>query len=86
MLRHFKGARAIGFWAHYAFGLERNPQDDDPAVAQQTTFRILKDRYTGRSTGKTLCLDYDPSTGLISEGAFVEPKSGFEKTPVDLEI
>lgn len=80
MLRHFKGSRAIGFWAHFAFGLERNPQHEDPEIAQQTTFRCLKDRYTGRATGKTITLAYDTATGLISECLF--PKSeehgGFE--------
>lgn len=83
-LRHFKGARAIGFWAHFAFGLERNPQDEDPNLSQQTTFRILKDRYTGRSTGKTLCLNYDADTGMIQEGLFAEAQSGF--AAVDLDV
>lgn len=70
MLRHFKGSRSIGFWAHFAFGLERNPQHDDPEIAQQTTFRCLKDRYTGRANGKTITLGYDTTTGLISECLF----------------
>lgn len=76
MLRHFKGARAIGFWAHFAFGLERNPQADDPGEQQRTTFRVLKDRYTGRATGKTICLAYDQDTGTISESEF--PPEGFD--------
>lgn len=69
MLRHFKGSRAIGFWAHYAFGLERNPQDDDPQMAQQSILRCLKDRYTGRATGKLIPLQYDTKSGLISEAS-----------------
>lgn len=81
MLRHFKGSRAIGFWAHFAFGLERNPQSDDAVEAQRTTFRVLKDRYTGRANGKTIPLQYDQSTGLISEGEFVA-----EETFEGLEI
>lgn len=84
MLRHFKGSRAIGYWAHFAFGLERNPQDDDPALAQQTTFRVLKDRYTGRATGKTLALDYDADLGIIKEGSFAQAKSQFG--PVSLDV
>jgi twinkle protein len=84
MLRHFKGSRAIGYWAHFAFGLERNPQDDDPLLAQQTTFRVLKDRYTGRATGKTLCLDYNTDTGIISEGRFAEPKCEFDNAALDV--
>lgn len=75
MLRHFKGARAIGFWAHFAFGLERNPQADDPEEAQRTTFRCLKDRYTGRANGKTMTLAYDQNTGLISESEFIDAEA-----------
>ncbi|CAB4138736.1 Archaeal primase DnaG/twinkle, TOPRIM domain [uncultured Caudovirales phage] len=67
MLRHFKGSRAIGFWAHYAFGLERNPQDDDPKLAQRSLLRCLKDRYTGRATGATIPLGYNQLTGTIYE-------------------
>jgi twinkle protein len=76
MLRHFKGSRAIGFWAHFAFGLERNPQHEDPEIAQQTTFRVLKDRYTGRATGKTITLAYDTIKGLISECLFPSTEEG----------
>lgn len=65
MLRHFKGSRAIGFWAHYAFGLERNPQHTDPAERTVTTLRCLKDRYTGRANGKTLRLGFDAETGRL---------------------
>lgn len=80
MLRHFKGSRAIGFWAHFAFGLERNPQHEDPDIAQQTTFRCLKDRYTGRANGKTMTLAYDHSTGQLTECLFpkTEDTGGFE--------
>jgi twinkle protein len=67
MIRHFKGSRAIGFWCHYMFGLERNQQDDDPSVRGLTTFRVLKDRYTGRATGATFFLRYDQSTGMLEE-------------------
>jgi twinkle protein len=48
------------------FGLERNQQaegDDDGT----TTFRILKDRYTGDATGKTFHITYDPATGMLAE-------------------
>jgi twinkle protein len=78
MLRHFKGSRAIGFWSHFAFGLERNPQADDPDEKQRTTFRCLKDRYTGRATGNTMCLAYDQDTGLISESEFTDAEEGAE--------
>lgn len=66
-IRHFKGARAIGFWTHFMFGLERNQQDDNEDLRQVTTLRCLKDRYTGRATGQTFYLRYDPFTGLLRE-------------------
>jgi twinkle protein len=67
MIRHFKGARDIGFWCHYMFALERNQQDDDPSTKGLTTFRVLKDRYTGRSTGATFFLRYDQNSGMLEE-------------------
>lgn len=65
MLRHFKGSRAIGFWTHFAFGLERNTQAEDEAERNCTTFRVLKDRYTGQSNGKVLFYSYDHATGRL---------------------
>lgn len=47
------------------FGMERNQQADDPNVRRITTFRVLKDRFTGRSVGTTLLLDYDTETGML---------------------
>jgi twinkle protein len=73
MIRHFKGSRAIGFWCHYMFALERNQQDDDPTTKGLTTFRVLKDRYTGRSTGATFFLRYDHASGMLEETDGVEP-------------
>ncbi|MBX6334464.1 toprim domain-containing protein [Candidatus Saccharibacteria bacterium] len=66
-IRHFKGSRAIGFWSYFLFGLERDQQAEDEDVRQTTTFRILKDRYTGQSTGRTILLGYDVSTGRLFE-------------------
>ena len=66
-IRHFKGSRAIGFWSYFMFGLERDQQHDDPVLRQVTTFRILKDRYTGQATGETIYLGYDGDTGLLAQ-------------------
>lgn len=66
-IRHFKGSRSIGFWSHFMFGLERDQQADDEASRTTTTFRILKDRYTGRSTGEVFYLGYDRERGLLFE-------------------
>lgn len=67
MIRHFKGSRAIGFWAHFMFGMERNQQHEDEALRTVTILRILKDRYTGRGTGQIIFLQYDQTTGRLSE-------------------
>lgn len=66
-IRHFKGARAIGFWSYFMFGLERDQQADDPSERSTTTFRVLKDRYTGQATGLTIKLGYDHTKGLLFE-------------------
>lgn len=60
--KHFRGSRSIAFWSHFMFALERDKQSDDP-----TTFRVLKDRYTGDSTGLTFGLRYNKTTGLLEE-------------------
>ena len=73
MIRHFKGARAIGFWCHFMFGLERDQQSEDPEERATTTFRVLKDRYTGRATGETFFFGYDRDTGRLFEKALFSP-------------
>jgi len=66
-IRHFRGSRTIGFWTHFLFGLERDQQADDSEERATTTLRCLKDRNTGRATGKVIRLKYDHDTGLLSE-------------------
>jgi twinkle protein len=80
MIRHFKGSRAIGFWAHSMFGLERDQQHDDPRWRGITTFRILKDRYTGDATGKVIYLGYERETGRLyeTEAPAEEDAHGFQ--------
>lgn len=65
--RDFAGSRAIARWSHYMFGMERNTQAEDPIERSTTTFRIVKDRYTGQATGQTFFLRYDPKSGMMSE-------------------
>ena len=67
MIRHFKGSRAIGYWSHFMFALERDQQANTALQRSTSTFRILKDRYTGESTGDIIFLAYDHNTGLLSE-------------------
>lgn len=66
-IKHFKGSRTIGFWSHYMFGMERDQQAEDEQERTVTTFRILKARYAGAATGKTLYLSYEQSTGRLFE-------------------
>ncbi|OOE32284.1 hypothetical protein BZG05_14865 [Salinivibrio kushneri] len=65
MIRHFKGSRAIGFWAYFMFALERNAQSDDEDERTTTRLRVLKDRFTGQSVGNVFCMGYDRDTGLL---------------------
>lgn len=76
MMRHFKGSRAIAQWTTDAIALERNQQADDEAERTTTTVRILKERLTGRGTGKTFWLGYDPNTGLLEETTDPESRKG----------
>ena len=80
-IRQFKGSRAIGFWAHMMFGLERDCQADDESERMVSTLRCLKDRRTGRANGKTWRLRYDLGTGFLSEDAGAVPGS---PNPTDL--
>ena len=66
-IRHFKGSRAIGFWSHFMIGLERDQQAEDEEDRSTTTYRMLKDRYTGRSTGETYRIGYEQQTGRLVE-------------------
>jgi twinkle protein len=66
-IKHFFGSRAIGQWANFVIGIERNQQHKDEHLRHMSTIRILKDRYTGRSVGTCVYLDYDAATGRLVE-------------------
>lgn len=85
MVRHFRGSRAIGFWSHFMFGLERNQQAEDERERHTTTFRVLKDRYTGQATGKTFELVYNAETGRLNEAAKAAEAFDDEQPPWDEE-
>lgn len=63
----FRGSGAIGFWAHYMFGVERNTQAEDHDERNTVTLRCIKDRYTGNATGRTVQLFFNHSTGRLLE-------------------
>jgi twinkle protein len=83
MVRHLKGSRSIGFWCHFIFGLERDQQHEDLTTRLTTTFRVLKDRYTGQATGQTFLMRYDQQTGMLNEAEPAVPSGeayGFTDT------
>lgn len=82
-IRHFKGARAIGFWSHGMFALERNQQAEDMRTRSTTTLRWLKDRYTGQATGFLMYLGYDSDTGRMYPTDPPEEQSTFSDTTKD---
>lgn len=65
--KEFTGSRSIARWTHFMIGLERDKQDPDIERRSTTTVRILKDRFTGQSTGMTSGLKYNPKTGILTE-------------------
>lgn len=65
--KEFTGSRSIARWTHFMFGLERDKQDPDIERRSITTIRILKDRFTGQSTGMTSGLKYNRLTGILTE-------------------
>jgi twinkle protein len=82
--KQFRGSRAIAYWSHFLFGIERDKQDEDGA----TVFRVLKDRYTGDAAGLRFGLRYSTDTGLLEECALPEDdgsKHGFRPTEDDGE-
>lgn len=82
MIRHFKGSRSIGFWSFFMFGLERDQQHEDERWRSITTFRCLKDRYTGRATGSVIYLGYDRDSGKLFE---TEPPEDLDTSPFQNE-
>ena len=73
--KQFTGSRAIMRYADYMWGLERDTQAEDNLVRSTSTFRVVKDRLTGQSTGQTFWLRYDPETSLqVEADAPPEPK------------
>lgn len=66
-LTEFKGSGAMGNWSNFIFAIERDTQAKDPNDRNTSTFRILKDRYTGLSAGTTFELWYDHLTGKYRE-------------------
>jgi twinkle protein len=65
--KQLTGSRALMRYADVLWALERNTQHEDPAIRATSTFRVLKDRVSGRAVGNSLYLQYDPATSLQRE-------------------
>jgi len=71
-IRHFKGSRAIGFWSHFMYALERNTMSEDQSERQRTQVRLLKARLCGWNVGKSMYLRYDKDDGRLYETELAE--------------
>ena len=71
-LGQLRGSAAIAQLSDMCIGLERNQQADDPKQRNRTVLRVLKSRYNGQ-TGPACQLEFDTTTGRLSEIAFTEP-------------
>ena len=65
-LSELRGSAAIAQLSDIVLGLERNQQAEDPIIRNQTTVRVLKNRFSGL-TGKACKLQYDSETGRLTE-------------------
>lgn len=80
-IRHFKGSRAIGFWSYFMIGLERDQQAKILTDRQETTVRVLKDRFTGTALGRTFKLGFNSDKGLLYQKPVEEEGEPDSKTP-----
>jgi twinkle protein len=65
ILSDFRGSGAIGFWASYALGIERNTRAETLDERTTTFISCVKDRDQGIFTGTKVCLKGDLSTGRL---------------------
>ena len=77
-MAQLRGSAAIGQLSDIVIGCERDQQGEFP---DRTTVRLLKNRWTGE-TGICCALDYDKTTGRLSE---VADSSDFEDDDIPFE-
>ena len=65
-LAELRGSSSIAQLSDIVLGLERNQQAEDPIIRNQTTVRVLKNRFSGL-TGKACRLQYSGETGRLTE-------------------
>ncbi|MGL6084741.1 MAG: DnaB-like helicase C-terminal domain-containing protein, partial [Enterobacterales bacterium] len=69
ILSDFRGSGAIGFWASYALGIERNTRAESLDERTTTFISCVKDRDQGIYTGTKVMLKGDMATGRLREPA-----------------
>jgi twinkle protein len=74
-LAQLRGSAAIAQLSDMVLGLERNQQD--PENKDQTSIRVLKNRFSGE-TGTATTLVYNKETGRLLEGEFSAVEEGEE--------
>lgn len=65
-LGELRGSQTIAQLSDIVIGMERDQQNEDEAIRNTTTVRVLKNRYTGE-TGPACYLNYDRTTGRLTE-------------------
>jgi twinkle protein len=65
-LAHLRGSQSIAQLSDAVVAMERDQQSDDPNIANTTTIRVLKNRYSG-DTGVASHLFFNNETGRLHE-------------------
>jgi twinkle protein len=65
-LSHLRGSQSIAQLSDAVVAMERDQQSDDPNIANTTTIRVLKNRYSG-DTGVASHLFFNKDTGRLTE-------------------
>ena len=81
-LAHLRGSQSIAQLSDGVVAMERDQQSDDPNVANTTTIRVLKNRYSG-DTGAACHLFFNNDTGRLTE---VDSLGSNEEEDNDLEL
>jgi len=72
-LSQLRGSHSIAQLADFVIGLERNQQDEE--TRNETTLRVLKNRFSGE-TGEAGIITYNPDTGRLIDAQGLSAYSG----------
>lgn len=63
----FTGSRSIMRWSQFMIGIERNTVHEVEEERSKGIVRVIKDRFSGKATGKTVSFVYDSDSGISLE-------------------